>query len=256
MGAEEKLRDLLVELHSTMTAGNDPETILAKIPEVIMQVVKQDEDLTADICLTLGEALFTIGYLKDSLKCLNKGIELDQMNPDLWFFKARILLQNDENEEALDCYEEALEVARGNYERIPNIYYEMGLIYCRFDRYEEAIESYDESLEYRPRFPDVYIAKGKALHNLGRFEEAIECLDKALEINPVDEEAWIAKGCTFGRLGELERAIGCFNEAIGMKPDCLDALLRKKAALIQMGRLEEAAEVSEQLKKFILTRFQ
>jgi tetratricopeptide (TPR) repeat protein len=50
--------------------------------------------------------------------------------------------------------------------------------------YNEAIECYDKALEIDPKDADTLNNKGNALDNLGKHKEAIECYDKALEIDP------------------------------------------------------------------------
>lgn len=50
-------------------------------------------------------------------------------------------------------------------------------------RYQEAIECFDKALELDPNDDGLWYNKGVALGELGRHQEAVECFDKALKIS-------------------------------------------------------------------------
>ena len=57
-----------------------------------------------------------------------------------------------------------------------------GLALYNLGKYEQAIECYDKALEVDRNYVLAWYNKGNALGNLGKPEEAIECYDKALQI--------------------------------------------------------------------------
>ena len=59
---------------------------------------------------------------------------------------------------------------------------------------DEAIECYDKALEINPQNADAYYKKGLSLSTIEKYAEAIECYDKALEINPQNADAYYKKG--------------------------------------------------------------
>jgi tetratricopeptide (TPR) repeat protein len=63
-------------------------------------------------------------------------------------------------------------------------YINKGLSLYYLGNNDEAIECYDKALEINPQNADAYYKKGLSLYYLGNNDEAIECYDKALEINP------------------------------------------------------------------------
>jgi len=52
-------------------------------------------------------------------------------------------------------------------------------------RYEEAIQCYDKALQIKPNFAGAWSNRGVTLDEIGQFEEAIKSYDKALATKPV-----------------------------------------------------------------------
>ena len=77
------------------------------------------------------------------------------------------------------------------------VWFEKGLSLGKLGRYDEALECFDRALEIDPRKWDVWINKGDCLLWLNRLDEAIQCYDKALEIKPMAISVWGKKGTAF-----------------------------------------------------------
>ena len=90
-------------------------------------------------------------------------------------------------------------------------------------KYEEAIQCYDIAIEINPDFEEAYYNKGTALSDLGNKEEAIKCYDKAIELNPDLEKAYNNKGVALSDLGKNEEAIQCYDKAIEINPNYANA---------------------------------
>ena len=67
-------------------------------------------------------------------------------------------------------------------------------------KYEEAIKCFDKALEINPQDAYAWCNKGNSLYSQGKYEEAIKCFDKALEINPKFESAKDTKKMTMKQL--------------------------------------------------------
>ena len=60
-------------------------------------------------------------------------------------------------------------------------------------RHQEALECYEKALELDPLNPAMLTNKGVCLNNLKRNSEAIDCLNKALDLEPQDVDAFLIK---------------------------------------------------------------
>ena len=96
--------------------------------------------------------------------------------------KGKHLVSAMEFEEALICWDKALEIDGENIE----VWHSRGLTFYYMEDYEEAVKCYNKVIELCPDHSYAWCDKGRALHNLGRYEEAIKCYDKTLELDPED----------------------------------------------------------------------
>jgi tetratricopeptide (TPR) repeat protein len=60
-------------------------------------------------------------------------------------------------------------------------------------KHEEAIKCYDKALECDPEYSNAWNNKGYTLGRLRKYEAAIECFDKALEFDHGNAYAKVAK---------------------------------------------------------------
>ena len=115
-----------------------------------------------------------------------------------------------------------------------------GAALVALDRPDEALTCYDKALEIKPRFAEAWNNKGNALGALGRSDETVACCDKAQSINPQYAEAWNNKGVALGAFGRYEEALTCCDKALEIKPRYAEAWYNKGVALDALGRSDEA----------------
>src|SRR3989338_5045682 len=109
-----------------------------------------------------------------------------------WCNKGVSLSKLGRHQEAIDCYDKALEINT----RSAKAWGTKGFILSKLGKHQEAITCYDRALEIDPRFADAWVHKGYTIYELGKRQEAIACYDKALEIEPRNATAWVHKGYT------------------------------------------------------------
>lgn len=79
------------------------------------------------------------------------------------------------------------------------------------DRFEEAVKCFDCALELEPQNPQVWFVRGRALSAATREQEALACYEKALAIDPDYLLAWAGKARTLRSLGKKEEAVVCLD---------------------------------------------
>lgn len=120
-----------------------------------------------------------------ALALLNEANAKNPNNPDILFKIAYILQQQNDDQEALKYYKDALHVDVKN-EYIHNA---MASIYRKNGEFTSAKMHLHSSLEIDSQNPVTYYNYGNLLVDMKRDEEAAEMYKKALEINPEFTEA-------------------------------------------------------------------
>ena len=163
----------------------------------------------------------------EAWECNNKGLSLAHL---------------DRHEEALGCFDKALEIDPHNEAAWAN----KGACLGSLGRHEEAIRCYDKALELDPRDEANCTNKGNCLDDLGRFDEAILCFDKALEIAPHNATTWTSQGSCLASIGRYEDALSCFDKALEFDPCHVYAWFGKAVAEDSLSRGQEAAHSFQQ----------
>jgi tetratricopeptide (TPR) repeat protein len=154
---------------------------------------------------------------------------------ELWFEKSLIHHANNQLEEAITSYDQALKI-KPDYH---TAWYNRGIALENLGRNEEAIASYDEALKIKSDFHEVWYNRGSALANLSRYEEAITSFDNALKFKPDKHQAWNNRGTALLNLGRYEEAITSFDNALKFKPDMHEVWNNRGIALGNLGKYEE-----------------
>ncbi len=169
----------------------------------------------------------------------NVSIDVSDEFPDEYVAlsnKGTHLSNSGRNEEALLCFERALEINRDDF----LLWYNRAVTLKHLKRYEEALYSYDQVLAIKPDFYQVWEDYGHILDDLRRYEEALYCYNKALEINPEYEIAWNNFGALLRNLKRYEEALYCYDKLLGINPNYYTAWGNHGGVLGCLDRYEEA----------------
>ena len=161
---------------------------------------------------------------------------VDERSADSWVRKGGSLNSLGRHDEAIGCFDKALEIDP----RHATAWGNKGISLSALGRCNEAIGCYDKALEITPRHALAWSNKGTSLNALGRYDEAIGCFDKALEIDPRDAFAWFNKGNTLHALGRNDKEIGCYDKALEIDPRYTNAWNNKALAEDATGKYSAA----------------
>jgi len=192
-----------------------------------------------------GVDLAKLGKYEEAIACYDKALEIDPKDESAWYNKGVDLAKLGKYEEAIACYDKALEINPKKESAWCNKGWTLG----ELGKYEEAIACYDKALEIDPKKESAWYNKGIDLGELGKYEEAIVCYDKALEINPKKESAWYNKGIDLGELGKYEEAIACYDKALEINPKKESAWYAKGFAYGLLRKFEYAPSVSKSVSE-------
>lgn len=126
---------------------------------------------TASYWFNLGNELANDGRYEEAIKALDKSIELNPKDTEVWNNRGIVLSLLKKNKEAISSFEKSTAIDPRNAEA----WYNRGIVFCSMERYEDAVDSLDKAIEIDPQSPIVWHNKGVALKHLGRDNEARFC---------------------------------------------------------------------------------
>jgi tetratricopeptide (TPR) repeat protein len=104
--------------------------------------------------------------------------------------------------------------ASGNHEKgVANLLAE-GQSLLNGNEPEKALECFDQALALAPKNAEALVKRAGALEKLNRFEEAIACYDDAIEADGSMTIAYLHKGGLFNRMSRYEEALQCYEHAL------------------------------------------
>ena len=82
------------------------------------------------------------------------------------------------------------------------------------DQNEQAVACFDEAIALDPANTELLVKKGDALEKLRRTKDALECYDRALAIDASMTIAYLHKGGLLNRIERFDEAMHCYEQAL------------------------------------------
>ncbi len=164
----------------------------------------------------------------ESMKAINKALQLDPGNPLAWEMKGEVLSQMEKYNESVDAYDKAIKNI-GSYR-------------------QDIHANQTEFLSY------IWTSKSISLWQLMRYNESLAAVDKAVQVDPAGNyDAWAFKGELLASLGRYNESILAFEgaaatETANSRPE-IRALpwAAEGYVLMQMSRYEEADQINQKI---------
>lgn len=157
----------------------------------------------------------TAATIEEQIAAINEAIPLDPCNESLWMLKLALIFDdNDLIDEAIDTANTilALNPAKASaWEQKAQLLYDL-------KSYEEALRCFDTAIELAPKWC-YYQDKAGCLEELGRLKEALAAYDQALEIFDATDDTGASKTYLLCRKQGALRATGRKTEADALEKE-------------------------------------
>ncbi|MDL5504086.1 MAG: tetratricopeptide repeat protein, partial [Candidatus Methanoperedens sp.] len=180
-----------------------------------------------------GNTLVESGMYQEAIQCYDKALEINPVMADVWNNKALAMARIAKYEEAVTCYNKAIDLNPNDEEVI----YNKGIALAHLGLTKEAIECYDKILEKNPMDAGAWCIKGDILFESGDFEGALQAYDRSIEANSRDETVWNNRGLTLVKLNRLPEAIESYDKALEINPK-VEKIWSNKGLAITKVRLD------------------
>ena len=181
---------------------------------------------------------FSLTKYEEALECFERAIEIDQKYAYAWINKGVSFYQLGKYNGALECFERAIEIDQ----KYAYAWINKGVSFYQLGKYNGALECFERAIEIDEKYAYAWINKGKSLIHKGRYQDAIKSFERAIEIDENNVEGWINKGLTYYLLNEYDRAIKCFNQSLKIIPPNDGALYFRGCSKVKKGQIEEGLE--------------
>ncbi len=145
-----------------------------------------------------------------ALDDLNKSIELNPNDEEVYMNRGSVFSDIKNYNKALDDFNKAIELNPN----VANIYYNRGLVYCRVKFYEKAITDYNQAIKLEPNDVDAYHNRGVCYHEQKYYNNALVDYNKVLALNPNYASAYSNRGFLYAELKQYDKALADYNQAI------------------------------------------
>jgi tetratricopeptide (TPR) repeat protein len=163
---------------------------------------------------------------------------------DKLFLKGNKLYSEKKYDEAVQAYNEALELSQSQW----GFYFNLGLTYKKSEKEEDAVATFLKALEMNPESYSINKELGQLFAKKEDYEEAKKYYAKATEISDDDPDAFYNLGVCLTNLKDQEGALAAFLKTIEFKEDYADAYYQIGTLYINKNNVEEAIK---NLEKFL-----
>jgi len=183
--------------------------------------------------------------LNNSLKELDKAIELNDNNANLHYIRALVLYELGKFNTALLAIEKAIEKADENYAKY---YFLRGCISACSQSYQKALNDCSIAINLDKDFSPAYLERGKCYYTLGDVKQAFLDIQKYISIKPDDSNIHLWAGNLLFNTGAYEDAIRAYSnyeginkceELLSLRAKCCIVLKELNAALNDLSKLVE-----------------
>jgi len=191
----------------------------------LAEVLEQKKQ--SDLALAIASCQRAIELNPDDLQAYHKFLEIQPENGDIWFQLANALAQQNQLEEAIAAYRQAIQLIQQPQETTSNLDptgdRESAIAHHQqaIDNNPDSIPEYYKLLELQPDNQEVLLQLAQALVRQEQMEEAIAAYRRLVELSP-REEYYQVLGELLGKLSLWDDAIDCYRRALELNPEAYE----------------------------------
>jgi tetratricopeptide (TPR) repeat protein len=153
-----------------------------------------------------ARALDALGRYEEALRCCDIALKLDPTNGETIYFGNSLLERLSTSGKSQQSSEINIENISQEEIKSAGSWIDKGNTLFIQKKFEEALDCYNKAIEFYPQCAPAWNNKATCLINLNRDEDAIDAFDRVLEIDPQDAHVWYFKALVLERLGYYVKA--------------------------------------------------
>jgi tetratricopeptide (TPR) repeat protein len=195
----------------------------------------------------VAKNLARYGDLKGALHALDRAVETQPNNPDVFLERGALHSRLNNNNMAVRDFEKAIAVAPEDF-RGP---FNLALVKEFMGDLDGASSAMDKSVELSPK--NYHVLGKRALLNqkLGDNKGALAVFDKAIALSPNSANLYNLRGDIRRELDDFDGAFSDFANAIALQPDLGSAWLNRSYAYLSRNDWDSAEKDLRMAKKYV-----
>lgn len=192
--------------------------------------------------LKTGEIYLYMADSKKSLEYLGKALEINEYNPETYFFIAYNYMEKKDTAKALLNFQASVNADADYFDSYMNL----GLIYAA-RRNNMAVDYYNNALRLKPGSIEVLYALGKYYQDVDDLEKAISYYKEILLQVADHKSTNYNMGYIYFRKGEYDKSIQFFSTAISKMPTYKQAYYGRALAYLKINNKDMARNDFEKI---------
>jgi len=172
----------------------------------------------------------------ESVDLINKLINIENNNAVNYNLKGVILYAMNENSNAIQNFEKAIEI-KFDYSEA---YYNLGLVLQKLNKFKDAINSYSKAINFTNNYSEAYNNIGNCFLEIKSIENALKYFNKAIELNKDFSQAYFNRALALKELNYIDEAIKNYDKALNINNNFAEAYNNKGNLLIDLKMVKEA----------------
>ena len=206
----------------------------------------------ANLILTLGILNWRKGNYEKAEELLREALKIAIKIQDNWFeaecFNAMALVKTsmDRNDEAVDAYKQAIELAPDQIFAWNNL----GNLCLKIRRNDEAMIAFQKAIKHNPKDSIAWNGLGNVYYKTGYADDAIAAFRKAIEFTPGLSLPWNGLGDVYVTIGRISEAVIAYQKSIELNNQSVTPWLRLADIYLKQGHHRDAIKAYQRALSF------
>lgn len=216
-------------------------------PAAIKQFNKCEEAgfASVDMYGIMSVIYMDAGDATQAIRCVNKAIRLEPLNPQPRLDKAQLYITQGMNREAIGVLREMEDLMPD----VADTYLTEAELFASMGENDNALSTIERALERFPEDPSLHVAYARVLNSAGRYEDALAAVETARAVAGADapgasREASLQESVAYAGLGKVADSVAVLEAACAAEPQDADLaylLMNESYSLERYEQAERAA---------------
>ncbi|MBF0159661.1 MAG: tetratricopeptide repeat protein [Magnetococcales bacterium] len=215
--------------------------VMARVAAALRQQITRQpprhHDASADELYHQGNALLRQGEAQQAIDCYQQALQLDPDLFEAYHNLATVLYQQGRLQEALEHYQTIL----ARWPDSSAAHNNLGALLQDQGDLAAAAESFQRAIDHRPDYADAYGNLANVRQKQQRWQEALASYQKQLALRPNDGTVLFRMGLMWQRQHHYQQALDCYQRTLAIDPNHADAWNNRGMICQLLGDLTTAA---------------